>query len=166
MTLIKAGDSFGCWTVESANGRKTNVVCICGTKKTVDKYNLVNGKTKSCGCRGNISPISNTTIYRNVTRANNMSSNNNIDYTIVSNALINQNGLCAVTNTLLNDSNAKLERNDNSLPFTSNNISWVNTSITPVTTAIGVNSAKILSASSNIFQQLGMKPTGDTNEPK
>lgn len=38
------------WTVLQSEGRKWLCVCDCGTQKFVDKYNLLRGVSKSCGC--------------------------------------------------------------------------------------------------------------------
>lgn len=51
---------FGEWTslYRVDNDKNNNVrwlcKCSCGTEKVVDKYSLVNGRTKSCGCLRNI----------------------------------------------------------------------------------------------------------------
>lgn len=59
---IKAGSQFGRWTVEVANLKKrTNpdgrhlrncslCRCTCGNKKEIDNWNLVHGRSTSCGC--------------------------------------------------------------------------------------------------------------------
>jgi len=50
------GKKFGRWTViEFAGSDKTGTalwecVCACGTKRIVERGNLVSGKSKSCGC--------------------------------------------------------------------------------------------------------------------
>lgn len=36
--------------IEDNGGDKVTVRCDCGTVKTVNKYNVVSGKVKSCGC--------------------------------------------------------------------------------------------------------------------
>lgn len=52
---IKIGDKFGKWTVVG-DVYKNNYhkyypcKCECGTEKNVEKYNLLNGKSLSCGC--------------------------------------------------------------------------------------------------------------------
>lgn len=57
---IKAGDQFGYWTVIDANCcvyykdrsvRAALCRCICGKAQIVNITALVNGKSKSCGCR-------------------------------------------------------------------------------------------------------------------
>jgi len=52
---INIGDKFGYWTVIELpikeNSRcKIKCVCKCGNTKYVEKYNLLKGKSKSCGC--------------------------------------------------------------------------------------------------------------------
>lgn len=42
---------FGRWTVlEDNGGGKILVLCQCGTKRMVSKYNITNGHSKGCGC--------------------------------------------------------------------------------------------------------------------
>ena len=51
---MKAGDSYGQWTVKEVLGPKWTgralCQCTCGTERTVLNINLLNGKSKSCGC--------------------------------------------------------------------------------------------------------------------
>lgn len=51
---IKIGDRYGKLTVveqvENPGMSKWRCVCDCGTEKVVFGTNLVNGRTKSCGC--------------------------------------------------------------------------------------------------------------------
>lgn len=44
---------FGFWTVINQDPVKSKLLCkcVCGTEKLVNKYNLRDGKTKSCGCK-------------------------------------------------------------------------------------------------------------------
>ena len=48
------GRTFGYWTVLKKIGRYsgTRVLCrcVCGTEKEVLKANLLNGRSRSCGC--------------------------------------------------------------------------------------------------------------------
>lgn len=41
---------FERWTVLDTGGRKWLCECDCGTTRKVDKYNLISGGSKSCGC--------------------------------------------------------------------------------------------------------------------
>lgn len=44
-------ETFGRWTVvEKLDGKKWACRCECGTERLVNRYNLVDGKTKCCGC--------------------------------------------------------------------------------------------------------------------
>lgn len=55
---VERGSRFGCWTVIDAatatrkNGYLIACECRCGTRRGVVKKYLLNGKSKSCGCRG------------------------------------------------------------------------------------------------------------------
>lgn len=49
---MMAGKRFGKWTVlEDVSRRFLLCKCDCGTVKEVDKYSLMRGESKSCGCR-------------------------------------------------------------------------------------------------------------------
>jgi hypothetical protein len=51
VTQLEVGNQFGRLTVIArVIGRRVPVVCACGVKKTVDKYKLLGGTTRSCGC--------------------------------------------------------------------------------------------------------------------
>lgn len=59
MRTISLGDKIGYWTVlenssiHTRSGKgKLFCRCICGTEKTVWKSHLLNGSSKSCGCKG------------------------------------------------------------------------------------------------------------------
>lgn len=43
-------EKFGRWTRLAHRGRMSDCICDCGTKRTVLTGDLVNGRTKSCGC--------------------------------------------------------------------------------------------------------------------
>ena len=48
---LEVGAQFDRLTVEGLTvGRRVPVVCVCGVQKTVDKYKLLSGHTRSCGC--------------------------------------------------------------------------------------------------------------------
>ena len=52
---IDIGKKFGRWTVNSDEFRIKNrkyysCICDCGKEKNVEKYNLLGGKSTSCGC--------------------------------------------------------------------------------------------------------------------
>jgi hypothetical protein len=49
MDLV-AGQKFMRWTVLATGGRKVPCRCDCGTERLVDKYSLLNGVSRSCGC--------------------------------------------------------------------------------------------------------------------
>lgn len=49
---IAPGTRFGMLTVVSSDGNDILCRCDCGNEKTVNKYSLTHGNTKSCGCRG------------------------------------------------------------------------------------------------------------------
>jgi hypothetical protein len=44
------GRTFARWTVVGNEGRKVNCRCECGEGRTVDRYALLKGASKSCGC--------------------------------------------------------------------------------------------------------------------
>ncbi len=45
------GQKFGYWVVTgNAENRRVSSVCRCGTAKQVDRYSLIRGVSKSCGC--------------------------------------------------------------------------------------------------------------------
>lgn len=47
----KVGQTFGEWTIiEELGSGKVLCRCSCGTVKVNSKYNVINGRTKSCGC--------------------------------------------------------------------------------------------------------------------
>ena len=51
------GQTFGKWTVlkaDKSNPRKYWCRCECGTERSIDKYSLLNGTSKSCGCGKNL----------------------------------------------------------------------------------------------------------------
>lgn len=54
MDKIKQGDKFGRWTVNyclNKNNKKyCNCTCDCGTNRDVRQENLLDGRSKSCGC--------------------------------------------------------------------------------------------------------------------
>lgn len=54
-TDIKPGTRFGYWTViESPDASRHDYVrcrCICGKEKLIYVYNLIQGKSLSCGCK-------------------------------------------------------------------------------------------------------------------
>lgn len=64
---IQTGNTFGNWTViagptKKYNGKKHWVCrCICGTEKEVAQYNLLEGKSKGCGCVLIMPPVSDET---------------------------------------------------------------------------------------------------------
>jgi hypothetical protein len=47
---IQPNQQYNSWTVIAHIGRKWECQCICGTKRLLYAYNLVQGQTKSCGC--------------------------------------------------------------------------------------------------------------------
>lgn len=48
--IVNIGDKFGEWEVQQIiNAGQVLCKCSCGVKKYVRKYDLINGKTKSCG---------------------------------------------------------------------------------------------------------------------
>ena len=47
----RVGQTFGEWTIiEELGSGKVLCRCSCGTVKVNSKYNVINGRTKSCGC--------------------------------------------------------------------------------------------------------------------
>lgn len=56
MPSLKPGEAFGRWTVvrtakpTSKNAERVECVCVCGTTRVLQVWNLVLGTTKSCGC--------------------------------------------------------------------------------------------------------------------
>lgn len=52
VTVLSDGDVFGKWVVACSKrvGVKVACRCECGTDKLVNLYNLIAGKTTSCGC--------------------------------------------------------------------------------------------------------------------
>lgn len=56
MERIKIGDSFHHWTVIAGPLTKRNRLkywtceCTCGVIKDISQYNLLNDKSRSCGC--------------------------------------------------------------------------------------------------------------------
>jgi hypothetical protein len=72
---VKIGDSFGRWvTIKNLGFGKWICKCSCGKEKEVYIYNLIDGKSLSCGClraeqmkgqkRGAIHGMTNTTEFR------------------------------------------------------------------------------------------------------
>lgn len=49
--LLKAGDTFGFWRVLEKRGNKSLCKCACGVEKEVLNRSLLQGKSKSCGCK-------------------------------------------------------------------------------------------------------------------
>lgn len=54
---VEVGQIFGYWRVEEINRRK--ILCLCtgcsnGTRQTIDKWDLLRGKSRSCGCQKKI----------------------------------------------------------------------------------------------------------------
>ena len=48
---VSVGDTFNRWTVLAVVDPKTlDCECACGSKRRLNLYNVVTGKTKSCGC--------------------------------------------------------------------------------------------------------------------
>jgi hypothetical protein len=47
---LTPGQRFNRWTVLDPTGRKVACRCDCGTERSVDRYSLANGTSKSCGC--------------------------------------------------------------------------------------------------------------------
>lgn len=49
---VSIGDNLSHWTVASLGDHpnKVDCVCVCGIRKSVNIYNLLSGKTTSCGC--------------------------------------------------------------------------------------------------------------------
>lgn len=46
------GNQYGYWTVvEELHNGLVRVICICGAKRIVDKYHIMRGHSKSCGCK-------------------------------------------------------------------------------------------------------------------
>src|SRR5678816_3096740 len=50
--FLEAGREFGDWTVveDSIPGLNALCVCVCGTRKQVNRSNLLRGLSISCGC--------------------------------------------------------------------------------------------------------------------
>jgi len=48
--VVTVGDCFERLTVTGIEGLHCHCACTCGTLKRVYKYDLLNGKTRSCGC--------------------------------------------------------------------------------------------------------------------
>lgn len=49
--VVKVGDIFGRWTAQENLGRGKWVCrCLCGTERNVWIYNLIDGRSESCGC--------------------------------------------------------------------------------------------------------------------
>lgn len=46
---MNTGDTFGEWTVIEDHGTKMLCKCSCGVVREVSKYDLINGRSKSCG---------------------------------------------------------------------------------------------------------------------
>lgn len=56
---IAPGDQFGFWrAIEGCNQTLDRILCrcVCGTERTVIAFELVRGKSRSCGCRQNTLP--------------------------------------------------------------------------------------------------------------
>jgi hypothetical protein len=45
------GRRIGRWSVFEPSGKRNRCVCDCGTERMVNKYSLICGQTKSCGCQ-------------------------------------------------------------------------------------------------------------------
>ncbi|MBQ7485901.1 MAG: hypothetical protein IJT77_00210 [Clostridia bacterium] len=55
--MIKPGDRFGKLTVLSIQEKTVLCQCDCGNEKRVNKYNLLKGSTRSCGCLRLTAPV-------------------------------------------------------------------------------------------------------------
>lgn len=176
---FNVGHRFGKWTVVTGeiygSPATIDVTCQCGTSKGVDVYTLVNGKSTSCGCivrTGSLAPnwkgvsdVPATLLYRNTLRA---SSHGDVqlNYAQLADVYNAQSATCVITGLTLTPETAKLERYDISGSFSTNNIGWVHTSVSPLASQQGIQgvittSNTIVSNTSqqnNIFDKLGFKP--------
>lgn len=189
---FKAGDKFGMWSVVDGiihgSPASIDVICCCNTKKRVDVYTLVKGKSTSCGCNrlltkeqssrwsgitvttanvgqsGTmlIGSLSGTAMGRALNKINS-SEGSHVTSADLSTSFSAQNGMCAITNKLLDSDSATISRINNSLPYEPNNILWVDKTISPVVRSLGLAGAATyisnasVASNKNIFENLGMK---------
>jgi hypothetical protein len=174
---FKTGDKFGNWTVIDGiihgSPASIDLMCICNTKKRVDVYTLVKGKSTSCGCKktklvGSLSSrwsgsvignMSGTAISKNLNKTKLITGSCVTDKDLLRSYEI-QNGICALTGRPIDDSSSTISRINNSLPYTPNNIMWVHNTVSPIARSLGAIGSVNLSSnviSNNIFEKLGMK---------
>jgi hypothetical protein len=53
MSAVEAGQQFGAWTVALVDptGKRSTVICQCGTAAQIAVDALLSGESKGCGCR-------------------------------------------------------------------------------------------------------------------
>ena len=166
---FKAGHTFGFWTVVDGiihgSPATMDLVCSCGTKKRVDVYTLISGKSKSCGCRRKLTGESSprwkgqgsldSSVLRRALKKASLVPGSTITDSDLSYSFSEQGGTCAVTGQpLMNGTivSANVVRIDNSLPYTPNNTAWVSPMVSTYVSRTGITGVN-----SNIFEQLGMK---------
>ena len=174
------GYIFGDWAVVdgSIHGSpaRIDVRCICGTVRSVDIWTLQNGRSTNCGCKNHgetakryngVRGLSGTAIYRNSLRAESKSLLN-ISNKEMAELYQQQSGTCTLTGQTINSDTARLERIDVNKPYETGNVQWVHSSVASMASKYGTsgviaNSVSIVSTTKpqNIFEQLGMKPTGE-----
>lgn len=174
MGKFKPGHVFGSWTVVDGkpygSPAKLEVSCVCKTRRNVDVYTLVKGKSTSCGCNrvGENAPnwkgvngLSKTAINKNI--AYTSTSGGSITANDMANLYCVQSGTCGVTGQTLTTTTARLERIDPSQPYSSDNAVWIHNSVSPIVANYGVQGAVNIANSvvtttsqpNNIFEKLG-----------
>jgi hypothetical protein len=165
---FKAGHTFGLWTVVDGkihgSPARMDVKCTCDTIHRIDVYTLVKGKSTSCGCiprTGESAPN-----WRGLNGVSGRTLNNasNTFHMSVEDVAKTFTPTCYLTGQTLTSNNAVPYANNGSDSFVgTTDIAWVHTSVSPLVNQYGITGAitiaNSISQTTNIFQQMGMKPT-------
>lgn len=154
---------IGSWTVidgtTSGAPAKLTVQCTCGTRKQVDVYSLVNGRSTNCGCaRAMKKGLQKTDISRAMAKASR--SGNLLTPEYLTDLFEAQRGSCVVTNKPLTETGMTLSTIDKSKGYQSGNVAWVSSEVSPFTNSCGIMSSvtianSITNSQPDIFKRLG-----------
>ncbi len=158
------GQQIGKWTVLSetlvGSPAKVQLKCACGTEKLVDVYSLINNRSTNCGCERKVkkSGVTKTTLYRALVKLKRH--NSSIDITDLEQLRGHQSNSCAISGEILNNSST-ISRIDSTKGYVSDNILWVNSSVSPIANAYGIigaqNALNSIPKVYNVFEQMGFK---------